>query len=112
MLPSLTPDEAALVERAKIFARDIVMPNAARWERERRMPLEALQAAAALGLTRIEIAPAGRRARHELLRQAARRRGVGACLHGVRVQPGQYPQLRLRISISPNPSIARAICRR
>jgi alkylation response protein AidB-like acyl-CoA dehydrogenase len=55
MLPSLTSDEAALVERAKQFAREVVMPNAARWERERRMPLDALQAAAALGLARIEV---------------------------------------------------------
>jgi alkylation response protein AidB-like acyl-CoA dehydrogenase len=55
MLPTLTPDEAALVERAKQFARDEVMPNAAGWERERRMPRDALKAAAALGLARIEI---------------------------------------------------------
>ncbi len=55
MLPSLTPDEAALVERAKDFARRVVMPNAARWERERRMPLEALREAAGIGLLSIEV---------------------------------------------------------
>jgi alkylation response protein AidB-like acyl-CoA dehydrogenase len=55
MLPSLTPEESELVERAKEFAREVVLPNAARWERERRMPLDALQAAAALGLMRIEV---------------------------------------------------------
>src|SRR5271170_793205 len=55
MLPSLTGDEAALVEQARQFARAVVMSNAARWERERRMPLDALQAAAALGLARIEV---------------------------------------------------------
>ncbi|MBI3515277.1 MAG: acyl-CoA dehydrogenase family protein [Proteobacteria bacterium] len=55
MLPSLTPEEADLVARAKQFARDVVMPNAARWERERQMPLDALRQAAALGLLRIEV---------------------------------------------------------
>ncbi len=55
MLASLTPDEAALVERAKDFARSVVMPNAATWERERRMPREALRQAVGLGLLSIEV---------------------------------------------------------
>ncbi len=55
MSPTLTPEEDRLVEAARRFAREVAMPNAARWERERRMPLEALRAAAALGLTRIEV---------------------------------------------------------
>lgn len=55
MIPTLTAAESALVETAQRFAREVVMPNAAAWERERRMPLEALRAAAALGLTRIEV---------------------------------------------------------
>jgi alkylation response protein AidB-like acyl-CoA dehydrogenase len=55
MLPSLTDDEAALVERAGRFAREVVLPNAARWERERRMPLDALRTAAELGLLRIQV---------------------------------------------------------
>jgi alkylation response protein AidB-like acyl-CoA dehydrogenase len=58
MLPSLTRAEAELVEQARQFARAVVLPNAARWERERRMPREALRQAAALGLTRIELPPA------------------------------------------------------
>ena len=55
MLPTLTAEETELVARARQFARDVVMPNAARWERERRMPLEALRQAAALGLLSIEV---------------------------------------------------------
>ena len=55
MPAELTSEEAALVERAKQFAREVVMPNAARWERERRMPLDALKQAAALGFARIEV---------------------------------------------------------
>jgi alkylation response protein AidB-like acyl-CoA dehydrogenase len=55
VLPSLRPDEAALVDTARRFAREVVMPNAARWERERRMPRDALRAAAALGFARIEV---------------------------------------------------------
>ena len=55
MLPSLTAEEAALVERARQFTREVVAPNAARWERERRMPREALREAASLGLLSIEV---------------------------------------------------------
>lgn len=50
----LTADEAALLDCAAAFSRDIVAPNAARWERERRQPVEALREAAALGLLRLE----------------------------------------------------------
>jgi alkylation response protein AidB-like acyl-CoA dehydrogenase len=53
--PTLSDAETALVDTARAFAREVVMPQAARWERERRMPLDALRAAAALGLTRIEV---------------------------------------------------------
>src|SRR5579872_541977 len=55
MPAELTSEEAGLVERATQFAREVVMPNAARWERERRMPLDALKQAAALGFARIEV---------------------------------------------------------
>ena len=51
----MTPAEAALVERAAALARDTVAPLAARWERERRLGHEALAAAAALGLTRLQV---------------------------------------------------------
>jgi alkylation response protein AidB-like acyl-CoA dehydrogenase len=47
-------DAAALLERAARFACEVVAPNAAKWERERRMGTEVFQAAAALGLTGIE----------------------------------------------------------
>jgi len=58
VLPVLTADERALVETARRFAREVVMPNAARWERERRMPLDTLKQAAALGFARIQVSTA------------------------------------------------------
>lgn len=51
----LTDAEAALVAQAAALAREVVSPNAARWERERRIGHEALAAAAALGLTRLQV---------------------------------------------------------
>ena len=51
----LTPDERALVERAKEFGRDVVAPNSAQWEYERRYPQDAIGAACALGLGSIEL---------------------------------------------------------
>ena len=50
----LTPDEAALLDRAASFTEGIVRPNAAAWERERRQPVEALREAASLDLLRLE----------------------------------------------------------
>src|ERR1700722_7097865 len=55
MLPLPTPEEAALIEQAVKFTRTMVMPNAARWERERRYASEALKAAAELGFLRIQV---------------------------------------------------------
>ena len=55
MLPLPTPEEAALIEQAKEFTRTAVMPNAARWEHERRYATEALKAAAELGFLRIQV---------------------------------------------------------
>ena len=59
MLPAeelpLAPAESALLEAAREFSRREVAPNAARWERERSYPRETIRAAAALGLTRIQI---------------------------------------------------------
>src|SRR6266446_8837123 len=52
----LTPEERAVVARARAFAEEHVAPDAARWEWERRFPLETLQAACAAGLNRIELA--------------------------------------------------------
>jgi alkylation response protein AidB-like acyl-CoA dehydrogenase len=51
----LTPDEADLVERTTALAREVVAPNAARWERERRLGHEALPAAVDLGLLRLQV---------------------------------------------------------
>ena len=51
----LGPAEAALVGLAADLARQQVAPQAARWERERRIGHEALQAAAELGLTGLQV---------------------------------------------------------
>lgn len=50
----LTPDEAALLDRAAAFTEGTVRPNAVMWERARRQPVEALREAASLGLLRLE----------------------------------------------------------
>lgn len=50
----MTTDED-LLQRTEAFAREVVAPAAAGWEAERRIGLEALQAAATLGLTGIEV---------------------------------------------------------
>lgn len=55
MLPEFDAAETALIEAVADFRDREVAPNAARWERERRMPVEALRAAASLGLTGIEV---------------------------------------------------------
>lgn len=52
----LTPAERALVVRAREFAEEHVAPNAARWEWERRYPIEAIRAACRIGLHTIELA--------------------------------------------------------
>jgi alkylation response protein AidB-like acyl-CoA dehydrogenase len=52
---SLTVQEATLLERAANFAREWVAPAAATWERERRIGREAIEAAAAIGLTALEV---------------------------------------------------------
>ena len=51
----LCEPEQAIVERAAQFAREGVAPNAARWERERRIGREAIMAAAEIGLTRLQV---------------------------------------------------------
>jgi alkylation response protein AidB-like acyl-CoA dehydrogenase len=53
----LTPAERALVERGKDFGRRVVAPNAAEWDRQRCVPLEALRAACAEGLASVELPP-------------------------------------------------------
>lgn len=55
MLPEFDAAETALIEAVAAFRDREIAPNAARWERERRVPVEALRAAAALGLTGIEV---------------------------------------------------------
>src|SRR5262249_2638149 len=52
---SLSPHERAMIDRAKEFARRVVAPDAANWERQRRHPTEALRAACAEGLAAIEL---------------------------------------------------------
>ncbi len=44
-----------VLARAAAFARDVVMPGAARWEAEQRIGREAVEAAAAIGLTGLEV---------------------------------------------------------
>lgn len=44
-----------LLQRCAAFAREVVMPGAPRWEAERRIAREAIRAAAAIGLTGIEV---------------------------------------------------------
>src|SRR5689334_15840322 len=52
----LTSEERAVVARAKSFAEEHVAPNAARWEWERRYPLDTIKAACAANLHTIELA--------------------------------------------------------
>ncbi len=47
--------EAALLARATQFAREVVAPGAARWETERRIAREAIEDAATIGLTGVEV---------------------------------------------------------
>jgi len=47
---SRSSNEATLIETAQQFASDVVAPNAASWEAERRLPREALVAACEAGL--------------------------------------------------------------
>lgn len=53
---ALTAAEADLVAAAEDFARSEVAPHAQAWERERRQPLDTIRKAAAIGLTRIQLA--------------------------------------------------------
>lgn len=53
--PATGLSASELLDRAARFACDVVAPNAAQWERERRMGREAFAQAAALGLTSIEV---------------------------------------------------------
>ena len=54
----LEPREAAVVERAAAFARDVVVPRAAAWERFAGAPAEVIKAAAEAGLCGL-LAPRG-----------------------------------------------------
>ena len=51
----LNAPEAVLLTQATTLARELVGPQAARWERERRIGREALQVAVELGLTRLQV---------------------------------------------------------
>lgn len=48
-------DADEFLQRVAAFARDVVAPGAARWESERRIAVEAIEAAATIGLTGIEV---------------------------------------------------------
>ena len=52
----LSVEERAVVTGARVFAEEHVAPHAARWEWERRYPLETIKAACAAGLNTIELA--------------------------------------------------------
>jgi alkylation response protein AidB-like acyl-CoA dehydrogenase len=52
---AVSPDQAAFVATARAFARDRLLPNAARWDEERFFPADALRDAAALGLAAIYV---------------------------------------------------------
>ena len=51
----MTPAELDLIARAERLTRDIVIPYVAQWERERRIGHEGVHAAAAIGLTRLQV---------------------------------------------------------
>ena len=51
----LTDAETTLIDQAATLAREVITPQAAHWERERRIGHEALAAAVALGLTRLQV---------------------------------------------------------
>ena len=51
----MTPAELDLIARAERLTRDIVIPHVSQWERERRIGHEGVHAAAAIGLTRLQV---------------------------------------------------------
>src|SRR5579864_8963778 len=53
--PALSAAGEALLAKARHFRREVVAADAARWERDRIVPREALRAAASLGLAGIEV---------------------------------------------------------
>jgi alkylation response protein AidB-like acyl-CoA dehydrogenase len=58
LVARLDAAEHALLNGARRFRRDVVAPQAAEWERSRLIPVAAIEAAAALGLTGIEVSRA------------------------------------------------------
>lgn len=52
---NLTPDEHALLERARAFAADVVAPKAAAWDRANAFAPDAIAEASALGLTGLQV---------------------------------------------------------
>src|SRR5258708_37749705 len=55
LIERLTPDAAARLGAAQCLRRDYVAPRAGEWEHRRQVPREALQEAARIGLTAIEV---------------------------------------------------------
>ncbi|MBI3196117.1 MAG: acyl-CoA dehydrogenase family protein, partial [Rhodospirillales bacterium] len=91
----LTTEERAAVARAKAFAEAHVGPNAARWEWERRYPLETIKAACAQGLNTIELASC----------RAARRGRAWSPRSSTPRAPRRWRCLRRRASTSSRRSI-------
>ncbi len=56
-LQQLRPEEVAAVDCAREFAAEVMAPNAAAWERERRYPREAFAAAGKAGLCALLVDP-------------------------------------------------------
>ena len=53
----LSDDQLAFQETARKFARDVFVPNAARWDEEKHFPVEELREAAALGFAGMYVSP-------------------------------------------------------
>jgi alkylation response protein AidB-like acyl-CoA dehydrogenase len=51
----LSQAEESLLAQAKVLCQTVVSPNAAQWERERRIGHESLRAAVEIGLTRLQV---------------------------------------------------------
>ncbi len=53
----LSDDQLAFQETARKFARDVFVPNAARWDEEKHFPVKELREAAALGFAGMYVSP-------------------------------------------------------
>ena len=53
--PTFTEEQAALVDTARKFAAEQIMPHAQEWDEEEKFPLEVFEAAWELGLMNVEV---------------------------------------------------------